>query len=565
MRRVICVVLCLLMLAVCIPSREARAAERTKISAVVGTSNISNILVDGGKVQQPTFTITQGAPAYINTSDDASYWQKKKGSSWEYCADRTFSPGTWRYVAQVRIDGSNGSSYVLSSNSSVSLSIDGLSWNVNHPSLTYMGTDSYITAYSIEYTVQGTISSASVTITEPAAGEKPSYSTVISSGAPYYSDTYPSEIYENDVSWVNASLNEALPVDSAVFKAGYAYKVIIYLTAKDAYVFASDATATINGHAARTYLIGKQLQLEYTFPTLPKKTFTVTLNPNGGSVSPTTKTVTYGEAYGTMPTPTRSGYTFAGWWTAKDTGGKKVTASTVCYASGNYTLYARWTAGKTYTVTLNPNGGSVSPTTKTVTYGKAYGTMPTPTRKGYTFAGWWTAKDSGGKKVTASTVCYASGNYTLYARWTAKTFTVTLNPNGWSVSPTTKTVTYGKAYGTMPTPTRTGYTFAGWWTAKDSGGKKVTASTVCYASGNYTLYARWTAKTFTVTLNPNGGSVSPTTKTVTYGKAYGTMPTPTRTGYAFDGWYTAKTGGKKVTASTVCYASGNYTLYARWK
>ena len=414
-RRVVCAILCLLMLAVFIPSREARAAERTKISAVVGTSNISNILVDGGKVQQPTFTITQGAPAYINTSDDASYWQKKKGSSWEYCADRTFSPGTWRYVAQVRIDGSNGSSYVLSSNSSATLSIDGLSWNVNHPSLTYKGTDSYITAYSIEYTVQGTISSASVTITEPAAGEKPSYSTVISSGAPYYSDTYSSEIYENDVSWVNASLNEALPVDSGVFKAGYAYKVILYLTAKDAYVFASDATATINGHAARTYLIGKQLQLEYTFPALPNKSFTVTLNPNGGTVSPTTKTVTYGQAYGTMPTPTRKDYTFAGWWTAKDSGGKKVTASTVCYASGNYTLYARWTA-KTFTVTLNPNGGSVSPTTKTVTYGKAYGTMPTPTRTGYAFDGWYTAK-TGGKKVTASTVCYASGNYTLYARW----------------------------------------------------------------------------------------------------------------------------------------------------
>ncbi len=48
------------------------------------------------------------------------------------------------------------------------------------------------------------------------------------------------------------------------------------------------------------------------------------------------------------------------------------------------------------------------------------------------------------------------------------------------------------AYGTLPTPTRTGYTFAGWWTAKDTGGKKVTATTVCYASGNYTLYARWT-------------------------------------------------------------------------
>ena len=222
------------------------------------------------------------------------------------------------------------------------------------------------------------------------------------------------------------------------------------------------------------------------------QTYTVTLNSNGGTCSTSTKTVTYGKAYGTMPVPTRSGYTFAGWCTAK-TGGKKVTASTLCYASGNYTLYARWTEG--YTMTFNPNGGTVSPTTKTVTYGKAYGTLPTPTRKGYTFAGWWTAKDSGGKKVTASTVCYASGNYTLYARWTAKAYTVTLNPNGGSVSPTTKTVTYGQAYGTMPTPTRSGYTFAGWWTAKDSSGKKVTATTVCYASGNYTLYARWTPKT----------------------------------------------------------------------
>ena len=54
------------------------------------------------------------------------------------------------------------------------------------------------------------------------------------------------------------------------------------------------------------------------------------------------------------------------------------------------------------------------------------------------------------------------------------------------------TVTYGKQYGALPEPTRTGYSFAGWWTTRDTGGKRVYSSTVCYATGNYTLYARWT-------------------------------------------------------------------------
>lgn len=69
---------------------------------------------------------------------------------------------------------------------------------------------------------------------------------------------------------------------------------------------------------------------------------------------------------------------------------------------------------------------------------------------------------------------------------------------------------------------------------------------------------------YTVTFDPNGGEVSTTNKTVTVGDTYGTLPWPTRTGYTFDGWYTAKTGGTKVTAtSTVSTSSGN-TLYAHW-
>ena len=216
----------------------------------------------------------------------------------------------------------------------------------------------------------------------------------------------------------------------------------------------------------------------------------MTFNPNGGTVSPTTKVVQYGQPYGTLPTPTKAGYTFTGWWTTKAEGGKQVTSTTVCYASAGYTLYTRWTAKK-FVITLNPNGGECATATKTVTYGQAYGTMPVPSpRTGYTFSGWWTAK-TGGKKVTATTVCYATGNYTLYARWTPKTYTITFNANGGSCSTASKKVTYAQQYGTLPTPTRAGYTFAGWWTKKDSGGTQVFSSTVCYATGSYTLYARW--------------------------------------------------------------------------
>lgn len=68
----------------------------------------------------------------------------------------------------------------------------------------------------------------------------------------------------------------------------------------------------------------------------------------------------------------------------------------------------------------------------------------------------------------------------------------------------------------------------------------------------------------TVTFNANGGSINESSKTVYYGQFYGEMPVPTRTGYAFDGWYTAAAGGTKITAETVVSALANQTLYAHW-
>lgn len=140
------------------------------------------------------------------------------------------------------------------------------------------------------------------------------------------------------------------------------------------------------------------------------------------------------------------------------------------------------------------------------------------------------------------------------------TYTVTFNANGGTTPTASKTVTYGSTYGTLPTPTRDGYTFAGWFTAK-SGGTQVKASTAVSITANQTLYAHWTAKTYTVTFDANGGTVSPTTQTVTYGSAYGTLPTPTRTGGTFGGWML---NGKLVTATTVCSTASSHTLTAYW-
>lgn len=222
-----------------------------------------------------------------------------------------------------------------------------------------------------------------------------------------------------------------------------------------------------------------------------QNTVTVSFNSNGGS-SVSSKTVTVGETYGTLSTPTRSGYTFNGWYTSR-TGGSEVTSSTKVTETSNHTLYAHWTQGKPVTVTVyfSSNGGS-SVSDKTVTVGERYGSLSTPTREGYTFDGWYTSR-TGGSEVTSSTTVTQTSSHTLYAHWTQVKpgqITVSFDSNGGS-SVSSRAVTPNETYGTLPTPTREGYTFEGWYTAA-AGGSKVTSSTRVTETSNHTLYAHWT-------------------------------------------------------------------------
>ena len=142
-------------------------------------------------------------------------------------------------------------------------------------------------------------------------------------------------------------------------------------------------------------------------------------------------------------------------------------------------------------------------------------------------------------------------------------YTVNFDPNGGTVSKESMPVTYGNAYGTLPIPARTGYNFSGWFTAK-TGGTRIVYNTTVDNSAGSTLYARWKPKSCTVTFDPNGGTVTTKSRTVTYDENYILPGDPTRTGYTFDGWYTAKTGGAKVTTETKVTATANHTLYAHW-
>lgn len=212
-------------------------------------------------------------------------------------------------------------------------------------------------------------------------------------------------------------------------------------------------------------------------------------------------------------------------------------------------------------VSFDPNGGTVSSNSVTVIPGNAYGTLPTPVRKGYNFEGWYT-QTVGGKQIAAATVVANNESHTLYAQWSAKIYSLTFDANGGTSSETTRSIAYGERYGQLPVPTKEGYTFAGWYTAlKD--GKKVTEATVM-SDSNVVVYAIWTPNTYTVTFNGNGGVPSSEKMTVTYSQKYGQLPTAARDYYDFLGWYTSLSGGQKVDMNTVFLSSKQVTLYAHW-
>ena len=290
----------------------------------------------------------------------------------------------------------------------------------------------------------------------------------------------------------------------------------------------------------------------------------VHLDANGGSVAPAN--ITYTGTALTLPTPSRAGWDFGGWFTSAS-GGTHV--GNTYTPTAEVTLYAHWTPRMTanYTVTLDANGGSVSPTSMTYT-GTAL-TLPTPTWANHSFQGWYTSA-SGGTQV--GNTYTPTANVTLYAHWTSEAtanYTVTLDANGGSVSPTSMTYT-GTAL-TLPAPTKSGYTFSGWWTAQ-TGGTQVSGAYT--PTANVTLYAHWTGAsspqaveiTAAGTMNAVQGERTSLTFSVNPASANVSASAPSGWNVSVEGskvYFTPTAAGDHtviITAAAVGYAAGQATV-----
>jgi uncharacterized repeat protein (TIGR02543 family) len=297
----------------------------------------------------------------------------------------------------------------------------------------------------------------------------------------------------------------------------------------------------------------------------------VTFNNNSGSGTMTAQ-VTNMPTNLTSNSFTRSGYTFAGWNTAANGSGTAY-ANQASYAFlADTTLYAQWTALPNKTVTFDANSGSGTMAAQ-VTHIPGNLTSNAFTRTGYTFAGWNTLANGTGTAYANNTAYAFTADITLYAQWTAVNYTVTYNaPSATSGSVPTDSANYiiGNSLailGNSGSLVRTGYTFSGWTVASDGTGTVlVSGSTLTFSAANISLYAKWTANTYTISYNVNGATGAQANTSDSYTTAgsavtLSAVGTMAKAGHTFNGWATSANGTPIVGTYTT---TSNVTLYAQW-
>ena len=156
------------------------------------------------------------------------------------------------------------------------------------------------------------------------------------------------------------------------------------------------------------------------------------------------------------------------------------------------------------------------------------------TRTGYTFAGWYATEDFSGDAVT--TISQTDlGNKAFYAKWDIVTYSINYHLDGGeNVGSNPATYTIEADTITLADPSKTGYTFGGWYASEDFSGEKVTEITEG-STGVKDLYAKWTVNQYTITFDTDGGNeLDPITQN--YNTAVTAPADPTKEGYTFAGW-----------------------------
>ena len=294
----------------------------------------------------------------------------------------------------------------------------------------------------------------------------------------------------------------------------------------------------------------------------------VTIDPNGGTFADHTSAAkqftTISGAYFKIPDVSRpeiDGSIFHGWYLNED-----VKYDPVAIYQEDISLKAKWTP-VAYIISFDANAaGMNNPKSKIVEPNTAIGALPILTRTGFTLAGWYPNPDGTGGAFTETTIYDLESSIILFAHWTPKTYILSFSTQTTEVAnPENLNVYYDTEVGELPVPSRTGYTFGGWF-INENGTGAITETTVYRYDRNMILYAKWTPNTYTLEFNANAAGIThPESKQVTYDAAVGALPVLSRAGFNFTGWNAASNGsGETYTAVTLYRMDGNLTLYAVW-
>lgn len=287
--------------------------------------------------------------------------------------------------------------------------------------------------------------------------------------------------------------------------------------------------------------------------------YKITYNTNGGNTLEESSYTIESESI-ILPVPVKDGSLFQGWYTNPGFTGQPVT--TIPKGStGDKAFYAKWLPS--YSISYELNGGTnVENPPLAFTKESETITLPVPTRKGYSFAGWFADPSLTGTAQT-EIAKGSSGDRTYYAKWSIINYKLNYHSNGGDLPATyPQTYTVEEAV-TLPTATRLHYTFAGWYkteTGNQSFGTTIPKGT----TGDQTLYARWTPEEYTVTLDMQGGDKL---DNITYNLETDRLLLPTdgtKRGYTFVGWYKDAALTQPFGTHIEKGTSGNFTLYAKW-
>ena len=324
------------------------------------------------------------------------------------------------------------------------------------------------------------------------------------------------------------------------------------------HVFLSDPAISLSiseGNDAVSFLMP---YAPLTLTLTANKLYTVTMDTAGGDpIRPIQYTVE-SEAF-QLPTPVRTGYIFLG-WTGEGITEPQETIEIPQGSTGDRTYTANWQVIEYTIITLLEGGNAGSSGAYVYTVEETF-TLPTPTRKGYTFLG-WTGEGITTPQPNVTIPKGSTGDKRYIENWVLTGYYITMDLNGGSGKEKVIYTITDEDF-ELPTPTRNGYEFVG-WTGEGITTPQTSVIIPKGSTGNKAYTANWQVIEYTITLDTNGGPVvSPIKYTV---EDTFTLPYPLRPGYEFAGWVLDGSGMLPATPLIIYYGTtGDLHYKAEWR